>query len=151
MTGGTSWRSQPVSVGAGRILLEKDIWVVHTLAGLIETSFGADLTFKGGTSLAKAYHAIRRFSEDLDITYDIRAIAPDLLTNGNGEAIPATRSQERRWTREIRGRLPGWVVNQALPSLEINLAQAGLSAGTPGLKETMYSSPTSLCLTTMVS
>ena len=109
-------------------LLEKDIWVVQTLAALIETSFGADLTFKGGASLAKAYHAIRRFSEDLDITYDIRAIAPDLLTDGNGEAIPATRSQERRWTREIRRRLPGWVVNQALPSLEINLAEAGLSA-----------------------
>ena len=109
-------------------LLEKDIWVVQTLAALIETSFGADLTFKGGTSLSKAYHAIRRFSEDLDITYDIRAIAPDLLTDGDDEAIPATRSQERRWTREIRRRLPGWVVNQALPSLEINLVEADLSA-----------------------
>lgn len=109
-------------------LLEKDVWVVQTLAALVETPFGADLTFKGGTSLAKAYHAIRRFSEDLDITYDIRAIAPDLLTGGNGEAIPATRSQERRWTREIRRRLPGWVASQALPSLEINLAEAGLSA-----------------------
>lgn len=109
-------------------LLEKDVWVVQTLAALVETPFGADLTFKGGTSLAKAYHAIRRFSEDLDITYDIRAIAPDLLTGGNGEAIPATRSQERRWTREIRRRLPSWVASQALPSLEINLAEAGLSA-----------------------
>ena len=109
-------------------LLEKDIWVVQTLAALIETPFGADLTFKGGTSLAKAYHAIRRFSEDLDITYDIRAIAPDLLTDGDDEAIPATHSQERRWTREIRRRLPDWVVNQALPSVEINLAEAGLSA-----------------------
>ena len=109
-------------------LLEKDIWVVQTLAALIETPFGADLTFKGGTSLAKAYHAIRRFSEDLDITYDIRSIAPDLLIDGDDEAIPATRSQERRWTREIRKRLPGWVANQALPSIEINLAEAGLSA-----------------------
>ena len=109
-------------------LLEKDIWVVQTLAALIETPYGVDLTFKGGTSLAKAYHAIRRFSEDLDITYDIRAIAPDLLTDRDDEAIPATRSQERRWSREIRRRLPGWVVNQALPSVEVNLAAAGLSA-----------------------
>ena len=109
-------------------LLEKDIWVVQTLAALIATPFGADLTFKGGTSLAKAYHAIRRFSEDLDITYDIRAIAPDLLTDGDDEAIPATRSQERRWTREIRRRLPSWVADQVLPSVEINLAEAGLSA-----------------------
>ena len=109
-------------------LLEKDIWVVQTLAALIETPFGVDLTFKGGTSLAKAYHAIRRFSEDLDITYDIRAIAPDLLADGYDEAIPATRSQERRWTREIRKRLPGWVANEALPFLETNLAEAGLIA-----------------------
>ena len=57
-------------------LLEKDAWVVYTLRALVETPFGGRLTFKGGTSLAKAYHAIRRFSEDLDITYDIRAIAP---------------------------------------------------------------------------
>ena len=109
-------------------LLEKDIWVVQTLAALVETPFGADLTFKGGTSLAKAYHAIRRFSEDLDITYDIRAIAPDLMPDGDDEAIPATRSQEHRWTREIRRRLPGWVADQALPAVETSLAEAGLSA-----------------------
>ena len=108
--------------------MEKDIWVVQILAALVETPFGANLTFKGGTSLAKAYHAIRRFSEDLDITYDIRAIAPDLLTDGDDEAIPATRSQERRWTREIRRRLPSWVADQALPAVETNLAEAGLSA-----------------------
>ena len=109
-------------------LLEKDIWVVQILAALVETPFGADLTFKGGTSLSKAYHAIRRFSEDLDITYDIRAIAQDLLTDGNGETIPTTRSQERRWSREIRRRLPDWVADQVLPSVETNLAEAGLSA-----------------------
>ena len=50
-------------------LLEKDIWVVHTLRAHDAKPFWVDdLTFKGGTSLAKAYHAIRRFSEDLDIT-----------------------------------------------------------------------------------
>ena len=114
--------------GRRAYLLEKDVWVVQTLAALLETPFGADLTFKGGTSLAKAYHVIRRFSEDLDITYDIRALAPDLLKDGDDEAIPETRSQERRWTREIRRRLPDWVANQVLPILEINLSDAGLSA-----------------------
>ena len=57
--------------GRRALLLEKDIWVVFTLRALAESSFGGDLTFKGGTSLAKAYQAIRRFSEDLDMTYDI--------------------------------------------------------------------------------
>ena len=34
-------------------LLEKDVWVVHTLRSLAAGPFGRDLTFKGGTSLAK--------------------------------------------------------------------------------------------------
>ena len=108
--------------------MEKDIWVVHTLRALVDSAFGRDLTFKGGTSLAKAYHAIRRFSEDLDITYDIRAIAPDLVAGHGEEALPSTRSQERNWTREIRRRLTVWVENHAQPAIEANLSESDLSA-----------------------
>ena len=74
-------------------LLEKDIWVVQTLSVLFDAPFGRDLVFKGSTSLAKAYHAIRRFSEDIDITYDIRGFAPDLVANAGEDALPATRSR----------------------------------------------------------
>ena len=109
-------------------LLEKDIWVVQVMRALFETSYGRDLTLKGGTSLAKAFHAIRRFSEDIDITYDIRAIAPDLVVDSGVEALPATRSQERRWTREIRGRLGIWVQNHILPATEAALTNMGLAA-----------------------
>ena len=77
-------------------LLEKDVWVVETLRVLVEAPFGRHLTFKGGTSLAKAWRAIRRFSEDVDITYDIRALAPDLADGAGDEAPPPTRSQEQR-------------------------------------------------------
>ena len=45
-------------------LLEKDIWVVWSLAVLFESQFGSHLVFKGGTALSKAYNVIRRFSED---------------------------------------------------------------------------------------
>lgn len=109
-------------------LLEKDIWVVWTLRALIDGSFGKNLTFKGGTSLSKAYRAIRRFSEDLDITYDIRLMIPDLVSGSGDEAIPETRSQENHWTREIRRRLPVWVTDHALPALESNLDETGVSA-----------------------
>ena len=78
--------------------------------------------------MAKAYHAIRRFSEDLDITYDIRAIAPDLLSDSGENALPATRSQERRWTREIRSRLAGWVRDKVLPAIKASLNRKGLTA-----------------------
>ncbi len=106
-------------------LLEKDIWVVATLHALFDAPFGRDLAFKGGTSLSKAYGAIRRFSEDVDITYDIRAFAPDLVANAGAEALPPTRSQERRWTKAIRARLHDWVLDQAAPSVEAHLRRAG--------------------------
>ena len=50
-------------------LLEKDIWVVATLDVLFAGPFSGHLIFKGGTSLSKVWQAIRRFSEDVDITY----------------------------------------------------------------------------------
>lgn len=75
-------------------LLEKDIWVVWVLQQLFRAPFGDDLVFKGGTSLSKAWHVIERFSEDIDLTYDIRAIAPDLTDHG-ATPLPASPSQER--------------------------------------------------------
>ena len=83
-------------------VLEKDIWVVATLGVLFDAPFGYQLVFKGGTSLSKVWRAIRRFSEDIDITYDIRGFAPDLVAGAGDEALPLTRSQERRWTKAIR-------------------------------------------------
>ena len=109
-------------------LLEKDVWVVETLRVLVEAPFGRHLTFKGGTSLAKAWRAIRRFSEDIDITYDIRAFAPDLAGGAGDEALPPTRSQEQRWTKAIRNRLAAWVREQALPTVEAGLSRDGYTA-----------------------
>jgi len=48
-------------------LLEKDVWVVWCLNALFSSPLGEHLVFKGGTSLSKAYGAIRRFSEDVDL------------------------------------------------------------------------------------
>ena len=107
-------RAAQEASGRRAFLLEKDIWVVQTLSVLFDAPFGADIVFKGGTSLAKAYHAIRRFSEDIDVTYDIRAFAPDLVTGAGAEVLPATRSQEQRWSRAIHSRLAEWVHDKAL-------------------------------------
>ncbi|SDE60809.1 Nucleotidyl transferase AbiEii toxin, Type IV TA system [Variovorax sp. CF079] len=72
-------------------LLEKDVWVVWALGALFDSPLAADLTFKGGTSLSKAYKIIERFSEDIDLTDDIRRLIAD-LTGGEG-FLPANRSQ----------------------------------------------------------
>lgn len=109
-------------------LLEKDIWIVTALRVLFDAPFAKHLTFKGGTSLSKVWSAIRRFSEDVDITYDIRAFAPDLVAGVGDEALPPTRSQEKRWTRAIRARLADWVRDQASPFVEEEMARFGFEA-----------------------
>ena len=103
-------------------LLEKDVWAVWTLEALYAAPFSRQLVFNGGTSLSKAYDVIARFSEDVDLTYDIRAIAPDLTTAGT-EPIPATPSQEQKWTKAIRARLDDWTANTVAPTLESRLAE----------------------------
>lgn len=108
-------------------LLEKDVWVVWALATLYAAPLGEHLVFKGGTSLSKAYQVIRRFSEDVDLTYDIRTIAPDLVGE-KGEALPKTRSEEKRWSSEVRRRLPEWVRDTAQPVIANALAAQGLAA-----------------------
>lgn len=62
--------------GAGRgvadTIIEKDFWVCWSLRRLFGLPKGttATLVFKGGTSLSKAFNAIRRFSEDIDLSFD---------------------------------------------------------------------------------
>lgn len=103
-------------------LLEKDIWVVWCLETLFGAPIGDTLVFKGGTSLSKAYQVIRRFSEDVDLTYDIRQLAPDLV-GAAPNAIPPTRSQEGKWSKEVRSRLANWVAETAAPFLSGRLAK----------------------------
>ena len=119
-------------------LLEKDVWVVATLRVLFDAPFAEHLTFKGGTSLSKVWSAIRRFSEDIDITYDIRAFVPDLVSGSGDEALPPTRSKEKRWTRAIRSRLAEWVRDQACPTIEEELEHAGFVAQVRAEAERLY-------------
>ncbi|WP_407523747.1 nucleotidyl transferase AbiEii/AbiGii toxin family protein [Methylobacterium oryzisoli] len=118
-------------------LLEKDVWVVWSLGALFASPLGDQLVFKGGTSLSKAYRAIRRFSEDVDLTYDIRAIAPDLVADAE-DALPTTRSAEKRWTSEIRKRLPQWVTEQALPVVTTRLRETGVPAEAVAVGEKIF-------------
>lgn len=78
--------------------------------------------------MSKAYRAIRRFSEDLDITFDIRTIAADLVADNDGGVVPSTRNQERRWSRTIRERLAQWVAEQTLPTIAGHFEDDGLDA-----------------------
>lgn len=90
--------------------LEKDVWVVWALAALYGSPLGERLVFKGGTSLSKAYRVIRRFSEDVDLTYDIRAIVGSIgpipiVANVAKVRLPttlATATFRTVWSRKRR-------------------------------------------------
>lgn len=101
-------------------LLEKDIWVVWSLNALFDSALGESLVFKGGTSLSKVYKAIDRFSEDVDVTYDIRKIIPDLIVDPE-KPYPSNRSQAKKWTEAVHDRLSGWIRDEVVPRLEAKI------------------------------
>ena len=124
--------------GVQAYLIEKDIWVVQTLSALFGAPFGRDLTFKGGTSLSKAYKAIDRFSEDIDITYDIRAIAPERAINSDRDPPKMSRKETRRLTDEVLELLACWVDEVAKQAVDDGLSKAGASAQLDVDKDCIY-------------
>lgn len=113
------------ATGSGRPvhLLEKDIWVVWAIDALFSSDFGKHLVFKGGTSLSKAYDVIGRFSEDIDVTYDVRELIPELTRDGT---LPKTNSQARKWRDAIDQKLPMRVRDTVLPAIEKHIAAIGV-------------------------
>ena len=62
-------------------IVEKDYYVTEALR-IIAITAGDKVTFKGGTSLAKGWNLIQRFSEDIDIFLDPTAFEPALGKRG---------------------------------------------------------------------
>jgi len=63
--------------GLREAIIEKDYYVTEALR-IIETTIGAKVIFKGGTSLSKGWNLIERFSEDIDIFLDPTSFSPPL-------------------------------------------------------------------------
>ena len=61
--------------GLPEAIIEKDFWVCWMLKQLFSIeALSGRLLFKGGTSLSKIFHAINRFSEDIDLAVDYEAL-----------------------------------------------------------------------------
>lgn len=112
------------------IVIEKDFWVCWTLRRLAAApDLKGHVTFKGGTSLSKAYGIIQRFSEDIDLT--IRRTAPLLDTVASPmEAGIGTKERQRR-TKALKMAAQGYVATVAMPALaaaiEAQLGKEGWS------------------------
>lgn len=69
------FRNTAAKVLLPEAIVEKDFWVCFMLDYLFHCSpWNKKLTFKGGTSLSKAFDLIHRFSEDIDLILDWRVL-----------------------------------------------------------------------------
>lgn len=76
--------------------IEKDFWVCWTLRELFNLpEWGEHLTFKGGTSLSKAWQLIDRFSEDIDVVIEraFLGFGGEALSNNQRKKLVKTCSQ----------------------------------------------------------
>ena len=71
-------------------IIEKDYYVTEVLR-VVASSSGEKVIFKGGTSLAKGWNIIQRFSEDIDIFLDPLAFEPPLGKNGINRELKKLR------------------------------------------------------------
>lgn len=102
-------------LGKSPNILEKDVWVCWTLEKLVNMPEVPPLAFKGGTSLSKAYDAIARFSEDVDVTLDRRALAPDL------DPFTASKTQAKKICTRLDTILEAYLVDVIKPYFEEHL------------------------------
>jgi hypothetical protein len=103
-------------------IIEKDFWVCWTLKRLFSLPDPpAGLIFKGGTSLSKAYGAIERFSEDVDVSFQ-RA---DLGFGGQNDPAAATsRKQREQRLDDLAAACRAMVHDQLRPRLEASFTAA---------------------------
>jgi hypothetical protein len=109
-------------IGLQAFSVEKDFWVCWTLRELFTLpGISEHLTFKGGTSLSKAWKLIERFSEDIDLIVDKQALG------FHGDATPdAAPSRKKRKERldALMNSCRGWVQGPLQRALAERMALA---------------------------
>lgn len=96
--------------------VEKDFWVCWILRELFSfDGIGSALTFKGGTSLSKAWQLIQRFSEDIDIVVDKAVLG--FGGDASPEHAPSAKQRDRRM-KDLRVAAREWVQTTLLPTLD---------------------------------
>lgn len=108
--------------GVASIIIEKDFWVCWTLKRLFELQKGdaPTLVFKGGTSLSKAYGAIRRFSEDIDLSFDRADLGYDGDRNPEREGI--SKKQSAKLIDALMADVETHIADKMLPALREAIA-----------------------------
>ena len=111
-------------LGRSAQVLEKDIWVCWTLDRLFSIPNAKPMAFKGGTSLSKAYRVIERFSEDVDVTLDLRE-----PTDFNPFTKGLSKSQLNNYSKVLKQRLKDYTETILLPHFQRSLKDTGEGTG----------------------
>lgn len=99
-------------------IAEKDFWVCWVLDYLFQDSdWKEHLAFKGGTSLSKAFGAIERFSEDIDLVLDWRILgyAPE------EPLVARSATQQDLFGKEANRRAAVFLKDELAPALQPEL------------------------------
>jgi len=109
--------------GVADTIIEKDFWVCWSLRRLfgLEKGTTATLVFKGGTSLSKAFGAIRRFSEDIDLSFDRAELG--YIGDRDPEKEGISRKQADRLIDDLVGDVERHVADQLLPALRASIVE----------------------------
>jgi hypothetical protein len=104
-------------------IIEKDFWVCWLLDVLFASgTWGQHLMFKGGTSLAKVYKLIHRFSEDIDLILDW-----NLIGISDGVAwVERSRRQKDLFTVEANATAEVFLRDKFVPELSKELLKFGI-------------------------
>lgn len=119
------FRAAAQAMGVHEAIVEKDFWVCWILDYLFHDSPWKDrLAFKGGTSLSKAYGAIERFSEDIDLVLDWQ-----LLGFSEAEVWKErSRSRQDAFSRNANRKAAEFLLDDFAPVLRRDLAARAGSA-----------------------
>ncbi|KQW61074.1 MULTISPECIES: nucleotidyl transferase AbiEii/AbiGii toxin family protein [Ensifer] len=113
--------------GAGRgvadTIIEKDFWVCWTLKRLfgLQGKDAATLVFKGGTSLSKAFGAIRRFSEDIDLSFDRADLG--YVGDRDPEKEGISRKKAAQLIQDLVGDVEAHIAEKLLPALRAAITE----------------------------
>ncbi|MCX6144378.1 MAG: nucleotidyl transferase AbiEii/AbiGii toxin family protein [Ignavibacteriales bacterium] len=101
-------------MGISDAIMEKDFWVCLFLDILFHQSRDATrFCFKGGTSLSKGYHAVRRFSEDIDLILDWRLLG----YSRDGPYDKRTNAQQEAFNDVVNRKTEEYLASSLMPNL----------------------------------
>ncbi|WP_180900589.1 nucleotidyl transferase AbiEii/AbiGii toxin family protein [Martelella soudanensis] len=109
--------------GVADTIIEKDFWVCWSLRRLFGLPKGAtaSLVFKGGTSLSKAFDAIHRFSEDIDLSFDRAELG--YTGDRDPEKDGISRKQAARLIEDLVGDVERHIAENLLPALRAAIVE----------------------------